>query len=257
MGKNNKQTTTQSTTSEPWKAAQPYLTDTMSNAQDIYNSGVGQQYYPGSTYVGMGQGTNAALTQMEQMAGQGSPGVDAANQYVTDTVSGKYLQEGSNPYLASIWNNQADEITNRLKDVYSGMGRYGSAPMEGELARNLSAAHSNLYGGAYNAERDRMSGAAGMAAGLDQARYQGTDRLLAAGSVRDADAQAARDAEVARWNFNQQAPMNALDWYSQIVNGTAGLGGTTDSTMTEPGPTFLQKLLGGASAIGGLFGMFA
>jgi hypothetical protein len=255
MGKQNKQVTTQETTSEPWKAAQPYLTDTMENAQNIYNSGTGQQYFPGQTYTGMGATTNNALTQMEQMAGQGGAGVNAANQYVTDTLGGRYLNEGSNPYLANIWNDQADQLTNRLKDVYSGMGRYGSEPMEGELTRNLGALHSQLYGSQYNAERDRMQGAAGMAPGLDAARYQGTDRLLAAGAYRDADTQAARDSEVARWNFNQQAPMNALDWYSQIVNGTAGLGGTTNSTTTEPGPTFLQKLLGGASAIGGLFGM--
>jgi len=31
--KNNKQTTTQTTTSEPWKVAQPYLTDVMQAAQ--------------------------------------------------------------------------------------------------------------------------------------------------------------------------------------------------------------------------------
>jgi len=225
MGKRN-QTTTQQTVSEPWKPAQPYLTDVMQAAQGAYNN---------TGASGIGAGTNAALTQIEQMAGQGTPGVDAANQYNTAVLGGQYLNEG-NPYLDRIWSDQADQITNRTKSLFSGMGRYGSEPMQNELAQSLGSLHSQLYGGAYEAERGRMTGAASLAPQLDQARYTAPQQMLMAGAYRD------------------QAPMDAVSWYNSIINPNAGLGGTANSSTTEPGPTFLQMLLGGLSGIGGLIG---
>ena len=36
---------------DPWSGQQPYLQDIFSQASSIYNSGVGSQYYPGSTVV--------------------------------------------------------------------------------------------------------------------------------------------------------------------------------------------------------------
>lgn len=223
MGKRNNRTTTQQTTSEPWKPAQPYVTDVMQQAQQAY----GQS--------GIGTTTNNALNQIEQMAGQGSPGVDAANQYNTSVLGGQYLNEG-NPYLDRIWSDQADQITNRTKSLFSGMGRYGSEPMQNELAQSLGSLHSQLYGGAYEAERGRMTGAASLAPQLDQARYTAPQQMLMAGAYRD------------------QAPMDAVSWYNSIINPNAGLGGTANSSTTEPGPTFLQMLLGGLSGIGGLIG---
>lgn len=226
MGK--KQTTTQNTTSEPWAAAQPYLQDVMQQTQQQYQSNPG----------GIGATTNDALNQIQQMAGQGSPGVDAANGYNTNVLNGQYLNEGSNPYLSQIWNDQADQITNRMKDMYSGMGRYGSEPMQNELVQSLGSLHSQLYGGQYNAERDRQTSAAGMAPALDQARYTAPQQLLAAGAYRD------------------QAPMDALSWYNSIIGQAAGQGGTANSETTEPGPGFLQKLLGFGSTIAGIAAPF-
>ncbi len=253
MGKKNQQKTTQTTTAEPWKAMQPYLTDTASQAQQMFNSGQGQQYFPGETYTGLGTTTNNALGQMQTLAGQG--GVQPGYQQAADTASGAYLG-GANPYLDQLYSSGADDISNRLKSLYSGMGRYGSAPMEGELAQNLGNFRAQIYAHAYENERNRQLQAAGMLPGLDQARYQGADRLAGVGMVQDADRQAKRDSEVARFNFGQQAPMDALSWYNQIINGTAGLGGTTNSETTEPGPSFLQKLLGAVTGIGGMVGGF-
>lgn len=252
MGKENRNKTTQTTTTQPWDAMQPYLKDTAQQAQQMYNSGQGQQYFPGETYVGLGDTSNQALDQMQTLAGQG--GSQAGYDQAAATASGQYLGAG-NPYLSTIWNDQADQLTNRLKDVYSGMGRYASAPMEGELTRNLGALHANLFGGAYESERNRQLQAAGMMPQLDQARYYGADRLAAVGGARDQNSQNQRDSEVARFNFNQQAPMNALDWYNSIINGQAALGGTSTQVTQEPRRP-LQKLLGAVTGIGGMIGGF-
>lgn len=222
MGRKN-QTTTQNTVSEPWKQAQPYLQDVMQQAQNTY----GQS--------GIGNTTDEALRMMTQTARGGAPGVDAANQYNTNVLSGQYLNEG-NPYMDRIWSDQADQVTNRLKSLYSGMGRYGSEPMQNELAQSLGSLHSQLYGGAYEAERGRMTGAASMAPQLDQARYTAPQQMLMAGAYRD------------------QAPMDALSWYNSIIGSMGQQGGTANSETVEPGPTFLQTLLGGLSGIGGFIG---
>lgn len=65
-------------------------------------------------------------------------------------------------------------------------------------------------------------------------------------------AQNALNEDVNRFNFNQSAPQNQLNWYSQIINGMAGLGGTqTTNTQQNMG---LGDLLSGALGIGMLGG---
>lgn len=68
-----KNTTTQNTVSEPWSAAQPYLKEALSGAQDAYKSGEGFKPYPNSTVVPFSSQTQGALNQIENIAGRGNP----------------------------------------------------------------------------------------------------------------------------------------------------------------------------------------
>jgi hypothetical protein len=61
--------------------------------------------------------------------------------------------------------------------------------------------------------------------------------------------QQALNEDMARWDYQQGQPMDMASWYSQIVNGTAGLGGTSSSrTPTNTG----LNALGGAATAGAL-----
>lgn len=62
--------------------------------------------------------------------------------------------------------------------------------------------------------------------------------------------------DMARWDFNQNSPRDLASWYSSIVNGTAGLGGTSRGTAPQQN-TGLNALGGAATgaALAGTLGM--
>lgn len=238
--KNRGMETTQVQNSEPWDAIQPDIKYGLKQARKIVKNGPAPFFGP-STHVGMGDETQDALGRIETMAAAPTPGLDAANQQVTATARGDYLGE-NNPYLAQLYASGADDITNRVRDSYSGMGRYGSSPMNEDLVDSLGGFYASLYAPAYEAERGRQLQAAGMAPGLQEAGYAGADRALGAGMIRDQDAQAQRDAEFGRWAYETQAPKDDLSWYASMISGLGGGYGTT--TVQEPPVPFWQRALG-------------
>ena len=57
----------------------------------------------------------------------------------------------------------------------------------------------------------------------------------------------ALNADIQRFNYNTQQPYNQLNWYSNLINGTAGQGGGQNSSMTGSGlgPSRAASALGG------------
>mgnify|MGYP001045112250 CR=1 FL=1 len=60
------QTTIQRT--EPYAPAEPYLKDILGEAENIYRSGVGRQFFPSSTVVPFAQQTQQALNLQQAQA---------------------------------------------------------------------------------------------------------------------------------------------------------------------------------------------
>lgn len=95
------------TTTQVDPTIQPFLSYGLTEAQRLYQAG-GPQYYPGQTYVGPSQTTQAGLQALEQRAMQGSPLVGAAQGAVQGAIQGQqspaaqmyqniYGQAGYNP----------------------------------------------------------------------------------------------------------------------------------------------------------------
>lgn len=79
-------TTTQNTVqkSDPWGPSQPYLTDLMSQAQNLYNtSSQDTSYAPFNTVAPLSDQTQAALNATYQRAMNGSPLIGGADQALT------------------------------------------------------------------------------------------------------------------------------------------------------------------------------
>jgi hypothetical protein len=73
MAKGGGGTETVKTESEPWPGQQPYLTDVMGEARNLYDQGFGQQYAPFSTVVPYHGSTLEGLNQTRDLAQQGNP----------------------------------------------------------------------------------------------------------------------------------------------------------------------------------------
>lgn len=84
----------QTQVSEPWSGAQPYLTDVMGQAQQLYQTG-GPQYYPGQTFVGPTQGQlgawDTALGYADQVyGGQQAPRFGEATGALSNVLGGGF-----------------------------------------------------------------------------------------------------------------------------------------------------------------------
>lgn len=131
----------------------------------------------------------AQSMQYGNMAGLADQG-----RALSDTYAGKYLTPDSNPYLRQYYQQAADEIGGayRNQTVPTLMSTFGSpnssmyALYQGEANRgfsdSLQKAATNIFGNAYEQERQRQMAAAGQLAGI----YQGAEQMYADTQARKA-----------------------------------------------------------------------
>lgn len=86
-GSSGAQTTT--TTSDPWKAQQPYLLDVMNEAKRTYQGGAGDTYFPGETVVPFSTDTQAGMDQIRRIASQQPAGLGAATDVASQAMQGQ------------------------------------------------------------------------------------------------------------------------------------------------------------------------
>ena len=89
-----------------------------------------------------------------------------ASHLVNNTLQGDYLNPDSNPYLQGTFNRAADLTRGRLDSEFAGAGRNLGAALPAR-SEELQTLASNIYGGNYQAERDRQQSALGQAQGFD------------------------------------------------------------------------------------------
>jgi len=187
-------------------------------------------YYPGATVAPTDPTTTEAQNMALSMAREGSPNIDAAQAENLKTLQGGYYD--SNPYLDATYNRAASGVTrafNRavlpnLESRFAGAGRMDSGAYQGALgeagrglAGELSGMATDIYGGAYQAERGRQNAAVGAAAPLAKAGYMGADVIGGVGAQRERYNQAQIDEMVQRFQFEQEAPYQSIARYANLI----------------------------------------
>lgn len=240
---------TQTYTSQPWSAQQPYLTYGFGEAQSLYGLG-GPQYYGSSTVAPMSGSTQQALTNMENYS-NANPYLMAGRPLMQDTLAGNFLNPASNPYLTDTYNMGARSVTDTFNNSVlpnisanfglagrSGSGLFANAVGQAtnSLGTSLSDLATKVYGGAYEAERGRQMQALGMVPGMSTAQFDSIGQGLKAGQLRDAQAQAELTDQVNRFQFNQMRPYDNLARYMSTIQGNYGSSGTqTSPSYSQPG----------------------
>jgi hypothetical protein len=192
---------TQTTRVEPPKWQLPYLQSGAGEAQRLYDSGAGQ-------VAPFSPETQAGLSGITDRATAGSPVNTAAQDLATQTLQGGFL--GSNPYLDQTFNRAALQTQNQLASQFAGSGRNVEAS-QGLRGQQLNDLATGIYGGAYDAERNRQQQVLGMSPALTQSGYADYDRLLGVGAQR----------EQLQQDMNDN-PGRLLDQYLQRVGGNYG-----------------------------------
>lgn len=226
----------------------PYLQGSIQNAQNLYQDG-GPLYYPGNTVAPFAPQQEQAFSLTQQRALNGSPVTNTAQGYSTDVLSGKYLN--SNPYLDRTFNQAATATQNQISSEFARSGRNVGAA-EPIRAQQLNDLATQIYGGNYDQERMRQQQLIPYATGLANQDYTDLGQLQNVGSAVQQQSQNYINDAQARWDYNQNAPGNALDDYIRRISGN--LGQTTTSSMPR---NRTATAIGGAAsgaAVGGALG---
>jgi hypothetical protein len=211
----------------------------------------------------------ATGTQYPTTPGTAFNVLNPAEQYASKAIAGDYLSPSSNPYLADMVTaaSQAAQdqfLTQSIPGLSSrfGMsGRTGSQGM-GNAFNQLSAGYgrgiadiaTNIYGTAYENERQRQQEMAMFAPDLLQARTGMYGAGIEAQDILNEQAQRELTDRVNRFNFEQQQPSDALQRYLKSVSGTFGQQTTNTEQVFQP-EQWTQILGGlGTLASSGLLG---
>lgn len=252
------------TTTQIDPTIQPFLSFGLGEAQRLYQAG-GPQYYPGQTYVAPSETTQTGLQALEQRAKMGNPLLGSAQQQLQGTIGGQYLS--GNPFFQGAFAPAAQAATTQFQKAIgdigsaaSKAGRYGSGAMgtlqdraSGQLAQQLSNTAGQLAYQNYADERARQQAATMAAPGMAQADYQDIQNLLAAGQAREGYTGQQTAADIARFNFMQNAPQQNLATFLSSVYGNpiANMRSQTQGGYADT--STLQNVLGTAATLGGLY----
>lgn len=253
---------TQTTQIDP--TIQPFLSFGLGEAQRLYQAG-GPQFFTGDTFVRPSETTQTGLQALEQRAMQGNPLMGAAQQQLQREIGGEFLS--GNPFFQGAFAPAAQAATTQFQKAIgdigsaaSRAGRYNSGAMQNlqgqasnALAQQLSNTAGQLAFQNYANERQRQAAATMAAPAMAQADYQDIQNLLNAGQLREGYTGQQLQSDIARFNFQQNAPQQNLATFLSSVYGNP-LGRATTTTQAGYQDTSgLQNLLGTAATIGGLY----
>ena len=264
------QTTTRRT--EPYGPAVPYLEDILGEAARLYRSGIGRQFFPGSTVVPFAPQTEEAL-RLQQEAGlqQAGPSelFNQASQTFGQFASGQapsaYSQlTPQGDYLSDVRSGITSDVLQNIQSQFGGMGRTGSSPAAQQAAaRGVATAYAPIAAQQASQERGRElasieSGigrqfqAAGALPGLQRAmdmRQMGGIRQLGqVGSAFENLANRQLQDQIQRFRFEQESPFNILRQYAGLISPISGGFPTTYATGPNQQASPLAGAFGGAVA---------
>lgn len=178
----------------------------------------------------------------------------AGNRAVQDRASRRSASASRYGALqSSLASRYGSDVQRYLGELNNDLGR---RELAGNLFGTLSGQQSaerqnaaNLGGRIYDSQLGNQFNWGQLAQSLAQGDYNDLDRLLQAGGIMQGQDQRGIDEAVNRWNFDQNAPNDALMRYLAAISGNYG--GT--STTTTSGGGSGSGLLGGLLTLGSMF----
>ena len=242
-------TGTQTVTNNPPAYAAPYLAYGANEAQRLYDTGGGFNYYPEHMVAGFSPEQQMAMTMQTNRALSGSPLNRSSQNLALDTLQGNFLN-ANNPYLQQAVINP---ITERVQGTFSQAGRLGSAYNQNALTNALS----DVYYRNYENERARQNAMIGVAPELARTDLQDYADLARVGAMRQQQAQKDILANADRFNFLQSSPAQNLNQFiGQVGNTAGGYGQQTSPYQYNPFNQALgtiSNIVGIGTGIKGLF----
>lgn len=234
MSKGSKNQTTTTTNAPPSYIA-PYLQDAAKQASNLYQNG-----------PALSADTQNANQMIRNRALNGSDTIDNAQNYVNSSLNGGFM--GQNPYLDATFNRAAGAVGNSVQSMFGQAGRnVRGADATGLATDKLNDLASQIYGGAYEGDRNRQQDSLAYVSPLANQDYVDASQLQGVGQ--------------------QMGPAANLDDYISRIGGLSnGYGTSTSNTPTQRNAmagaasgAAMGSMLGpwgtlGGAVLGGIFG---
>lgn len=214
-GGSSKSTTTQEIPKELKPLASAYSDKALALSKQSYNP------YTGKRYEDLNQTQQQGLNMMQQRAIKGSGTVKNAESALNQIIQGGQ----TNPYLDEMVGKAQDSVRSQFNTGAVNSGSFGNSGLQEQFADSLGDVASQMYGNAYETDRNRQMQGIGMAQQFGNQAYQDANQLLAAGQVRQDQAQQGKDFAYQQFQERQDLPYKQLAAMSGVFG--SNLGGTT------------------------------
>jgi hypothetical protein len=190
------------------------------------------EYYGGQTVADQDPATLEAYDAALERARMGNATVGAAEGYTQDVLGGRYLSPESNPYLRGTYDLASRAVTENYRDAvlpllesrFAGAGQTRSAGYMGArsradqaLGRSLGDLATNIYGGAYDAERGRQESARSASQMFADEDFRNINAINDVGARRTQYQQSLLDDLLARFNFRRDEPFLRIGRYTGLI----------------------------------------
>lgn len=244
-----KQTSSTNQQRDPYAPAVPGLTSAASGVTSWMNNPANAQAYDGPRVAGMSDQTGAGLDALYD-----STGARQTEGFLSDTLSGKYLDQG-NPYMEQLMGSIRANVMPSVNSRVSAAGMSpGSSVDQALVSRELTNATAQPLFASYENERARQMQAASQLPGVSQGIAA---NMIGAGQTREGYEQKDIDAARQQWEEQRVAGLRpyseALPLISQIGNAGGTQSGTTTQTTSQSPISTIAGL--GMMAAGAATGM--
>ncbi len=270
MGGSNKQTSTSS--SQPYKPAEPLLKQGMGDALDLYRKGSLVTPNTMSTVVPYAQQTTQGMGAIENMAnsnmnGQGLSGQlqgiinnggynadqNTALEGIRNTATGAF-DVNANPAFQQVLQRAQGDALNAVNQNAAGLGRYGSGTHDGVVAREVGDLTAQMVGDEYHNWQGRQDAAqsqlfnagqqaqGNLSSAYDAAKAPITDLMGVGGMNEDLYGRALND-RLRIANEQAGAPLANILALNSVASGAGSFGNQTE---TAQGPSNTLSNIAGA-----------
>ena len=247
---------------EPWAEQKGYLTGGFEQAQNIFDRGA-PRYYPGETIAGFDPAQTASqqATLGYAMGPRAAAQQAGAERSLLQGLSGQIDPNAYNPMVNALTSNV---IGNLQKNVLPGIRQQQVMYQPGGSSRaalqqnravtdavtsGMTKPIADMYTNAYNQAQNRAVQSGQLYPSIMNAPLSMYGAMGQVGADRRAMSQGAIDRDMARYEYEANAPGNALRNYMAMVSGDYG----STTTATTPGPSGLSQL-GQIAGIAGSLG---
>lgn len=216
-------TTTQNIPDELKPLAAKYAQDAISLSNTPY------QAFQGQRFADLNGTQQQGIDAITQRATQGSATVNNAEQALNQNITGGQ----TNPYLDSLVGKAQDSVRSQFNTGAVNSGSFGNSGLQEQFAGQLGDVASQMYGQAYETDKQRQMQSIGMAQQFGNQAYTDAGQLLNAGQLQQDQAQQQADFGYQQFQDQQNDPYKKLSAMAGVFGSFPGQSSTTSTT--QPG----------------------